>query len=466
MDGSGSASGSGAGSGGGAADRRGLATRARQAAAACVHCGFCLPSCPTYQLWGRESDSPRGRIQLADGLLSSRLGLDATMASRIDNCLGCLACVTACPSGVRYDEVLDFARAAVAGSSSDSATHAALRRGALSIFAYPNRLRAAILLAVAARRWVLDRGAVGSSIRRHLPLTLSSLEALAPPVRAAELFAPRQRVESPVAPRGRVAMLEGCVQSVLFSQVNAATERVLAAEGFTVLRSGPPRCCGALALHEGDRGAAARAASRLIRSLPLDRIEHLVVNAAGCGSALKRYGTLDALLAPADRDRGRELARLACDVHWLLAGVEPRAERHRLSLRVAYHDACHLAHGQQIRSEPRQLLRQIPGLTLVELPEQGQCCGSAGLYNVLEPEAAGAIGKRRARQILAAGVDVVATANPGCALQLRRHLVELGAGKAPVVLHPIELIDASLRAADPGELFGPGRSPGTRVASE
>jgi glycolate oxidase iron-sulfur subunit len=374
----------------------------------CVHCGFCLPTCPTYLLWGEEMDSPRGRIHLMQQYEDG-----APLAvQHIDRCLGCLACVTACPSGVRYDRLIEQTRAEIEWTVPRPARERLARTAVFALFPHPGRLRLlrAPLRVVQALRF--DRVA---------PPSLRWLAELAPPVPPLE---PLPAIVPAVGERrGVVGLLTGCVQAVFFSHVNAATARVLAAEGVEVRIPPHQGCCGALSVHTGRGHEAARFRSRLARRFT--DVDTVVVNVAGCGSALKEHGFP------------------ARDVTEVLADLPPRAVRHPLPLRVAYHDACHLSHGQGVRVQPRSLLASVPDLDVVELPEPEICCGSAGVYNLLQPEPARALGARKARAVRAAGVDAVVTGNPGCVLQLRAALRRLG---APVpIVHTVEVLDASIR---------------------
>ncbi len=433
-----------------------LEDRARAAVADCVHCGFCLPACPTYVLWQREPDSPRGRIQLIDGWLRGRLALDAEVAQRFDNCLGCLACVTACPSGVQYEHVIDLARQQLAGKVErggpvDRRGHELAVDWALRLFPYRNRLRVAAL-GLAAYRGVGLQARVGRSrLWRRLPAALREMDGLAPSfgVRSLGRRLPVSRPTPPV--RGRVVLLRGCVQSVFFPEVTAATVRVLNAEGFeVVVPSGQP-CCGALALHEGRHELAANLAQSLVETTPFDGIDAVIVNAAGCGSAMKRYGTLS-FESGETRARAVEFSGKVRDLSEFLIASGLRGNYGPLPLRLAFHDACHLAHAQGIRDEPRRALSGIPGLQVLELAEPGLCCGSAGLYNLLEPEAAAELGRRKAATILSTAPDAIVTSNPGCALQLARHLGELSPSgdAAPAVFQLAEVLDLSLASAAAG----------------
>jgi glycolate oxidase iron-sulfur subunit len=381
----------------------------------CVHCGFCLPTCPTYLLWGEEMDSPRGRIHLMQQYENG-----APLAVRhFDACLGCLACVPACPSGVQYNQLIEQTRAEIEWVVPRPARQRIARAAVFAVFPHPRRLRllrGPLRLAQAVR---LDRLA---------PAPLRPLAQLAPPVTA---LAPLPPVVAAAGERRAVVgLLTGCVQSVFFSQVLAASARVLAAEGVEVRIPPHQGCCGALSVHTGRAHEAARFRSRLARRFT--DLDTVVVTVAGCGSALKEHGFP------------------ARDVTEVLAELLPRAVRAPLPMRVAYQDACHLSHAQGVRAQPRALLAAVPRLQVVELPEPEICCGSAGVYNLLQPEPARALGERKARAVLAAGVDAVVTGNPGCALQLRAAVRRLGAD-VPIV-HTVEVLDASIRGLPPAAL--------------
>jgi glycolate oxidase iron-sulfur subunit len=403
----------------------------------CVHCGFCLPSCPTYVLWGEEMDSPRGRIYLmGEGLAGEPM--TESMAGHFDACLGCFACVTACPSGVQYDKLLGATRAQVERRFDRGWRDRLLRAGIFALFPYPRRLRLARgpLRAYQATR--LGR-LVDKPLRRLAP-RLAAMPTLAPPPTR------RQRVPArtpAVGPRrGVVGMLLGCVQREFFPAVNAATARVLAAEGYDVVAPPGQGCCGALSAHTGREPAAQRFARRLIATFEAAGVEQVVVNSAGCGSAMKEYADL---LAddPDWADRARAFVDRVVDVTEFLARIEPVAPRHDLAVTVAYHDACHLGHAQGIRSQPRRLLADIPGLQMREIDEPDLCCGSAGVYNILEPEPAAELGERKARNVLATGADLLVTGNPGCLMQIATSARRLGGSITPV--HTIEVLDAAIR---------------------
>jgi glycolate oxidase iron-sulfur subunit len=395
----------------------------------CVHCGFCLPTCPTYQLWDEEMDSPRGRIVLMDELVQSG-ELSDPMVTHWDRCLGCMACVTACPSGVKYDRLITTTRAEVEARGRRSRRDRLFRRAVYGLFTHPGRLRPLVPLSAAGRRL----GAVKLAARSRVPL-LRTLGELAPrlSVRKAR-EKPAEVTPAQGERRGQAALLQGCVQRAFFGDVNAATARVLAAEGWEVHAPAAPRCCGALQYHEGDHDQARELARQTIDAL--EGYEVIVTNAAGCGSAMKEYGHL------LGDERAAAFAAKVKDVTEVLAADEPRAPRKPVGLRVAYHDACHLQHAQGVRTPPRELLRAIPELELLEPADPEICCGSAGIYNLVQPEAASTLGARKAERLLATGAQAVAAANPGCSLQITAHLA--AQGRELPVYHPIQLLDASI----------------------
>jgi glycolate dehydrogenase iron-sulfur subunit len=434
---------------------------------ACVHCGFCLPSCPTYALWGEEMDSPRGRLYLMKAGLEGRTAIVPSFVEHFDACLGCMACVTACPSGVQYAPLIEATRGQIERRFERSRADRLFRSLIFALFPFPGRLRIALLpLALwtsvvrrstfAARRSEADdrRTTNDEPSTTHVERRTTNdarlwtrfraMLALAPKVTWRSLFTSLpERTPARGQRRRTVALLTGCVQRVIFPQVNQATVNVLAAEGCDVVAPAAQGCCGALALHAGRLDDARAWARRTIETLDRAGIDQIVVNAAGCGSSMKEYAQL---LAddPQWAARARTFSARVRDVTELLASLgPPRAPRHPLALRVAYHDACHLAHAQGIRQPPRDLLRTIPGLELVPFAEQEICCGSAGIYNLVEPDAAQQLGDRKTSHIASVQPDVVATANPGCMLQIRA-----GAARQQQtwsVVHPIELLDAAIR---------------------
>jgi glycolate oxidase iron-sulfur subunit len=399
----------------------------------CVHCGFCLPTCPTYELWGEEMDSPRGRIHLMDQH-EQGAPLSDSMVQHFDRCLGCMACVTACPSGVQYDRLIEVTRARVEEEKPRTRTERLLREAIFAVFPYPNRLRA---LRLPLRAYQASRISLAPLLNRINP-TLAAMERLAPP-RAKHVRLPAL-VPAHGERRAVVGMLTGCVQREFFPGVNAATARVLAMEGCDVVIPKDQGCCGALSLHSGRAEEAKAFAKRTIASFA--DVDLVVVNAAGCGSAMKDYGPVLAD-EPEWAERAAEFAAKTRDLTEYLAELGPRATRHPLEITVAYHDACHLAHAQGIRAQPRALLADIPGLEVREITDPEICCGSAGVYNLLQPEAAGELGDRKAANVSATGADLLVAANPGCSLQIATALRRRGEEIA--VAHTAEVLDASIR---------------------
>jgi glycolate oxidase iron-sulfur subunit len=404
----------------------------------CVHCGFCLPTCPTYQLWGEEMDSPRGRIYLMDLASKGEIGLAGAFTEHIDACLGCMACVTACPSGVQYDKLLESVRPQVERNVPRDRSDRLFRDAVFALFPHKRRLRAAALPGALYQR--LRAVPAVRRLAERLPGRLAALESLLPPVSVKEAFATLPVFTPAAGPRrGRVALLTGCVQDVFFHRVNAATVRVLAAEGHDVLVPRDQRCCGALELHAGREDPALARARREIAVFEVLDVDHVVTNVAGCGSSMKEYGHL---LAddPEWAERAAAFSARVRDVHEVLAAHPPAAPRHPVEARVAYHDACHLGHAQGVRDEPRAVLRSVPGVQVVDIPEAALCCGSAGIYNLVMPDAAAELGERKAENVRSVRPDVVVTANPGCLLQIGKHL-----GLDVPLLHPVQLVDASIR---------------------
>jgi glycolate oxidase iron-sulfur subunit len=437
----------------------------------CVHCGFCLPACPTYQLWGEEMDSPRGRIHLMTQILDTGEG-GAAAAAHFDRCLGCMACVPACPSGVRYDRLIEAARTWAEDEDGPSARllpprsrrDRAMRAAIFATFPYPSRLRMLLAPLRAVQRTGLDRLALRSSLLGRLaPEAVAALAVAPSPARRGGRALPARvlarwtghalplRVPARAPRRAVVGMLTGCVQSVLFPGVNAATASVLAAEGCDVVIPPGQGCCGALSLHSGRHAEATAFARRTVEEFERAGVDAIVVNAAGCGSAMKEYGDL---LAddPAWADRAARLSGKVRDFSEFLAELGPVAPRGELKLSVAYHDACHLGHAQRITAQPRSLLRGVPGLTMTEIADGGTCCGSAGIYNLVQPEAAAELGARKARAVRDTGAQLLVSANPGCALQITKALAADESESLPMA-HVAEVLDASIRHLPAGYLL-------------
>jgi len=403
----------------------------REVTADCVHCGFCLPTCPTWILWREEMDSPRGRIHLMEARLDGTIALNATVATHFDRCLGCMACVSACPSGVRYDRLIEVTRERVEAELVRPLSERALRGLLFRVLPYPRRLRLALRLA--------PLGQLAPLPRRFRPLV-----ALAPRWRGNG--GPPAVTPARGAPLARVGLLAGCVQRAVFPDVNAATARVLAADGFEVVVP-EQGCCGALSVHAGRLEEGKAFARRLIEAFA--DVDLVAVNSSGCGSHLKELGWL------LGDEQGARLAEKVRDVGELLAETPPRAPRHPLPLRVALQDPCHVRHAQALPLAFRIPLARIPALEIVEPAEQDLCCGSAGIYNVVQAEAARELGDRKAAHVLATGAHVYASANPGCLVQVAQALRR--AEQPLPALHPIELVDASIRGVPAGRLRATAR---------
>jgi glycolate oxidase iron-sulfur subunit len=413
----------------------------------CVHCGFCLPTCPTYVLFGEEMDSPRGRIYLMNKGLTEE-PMNDTMVRHWDLCLGCMACVTACPSGVQYDKLIEATRAQVERRYERRTDDKAFREMIFQIFPYRSRLRLAAGPLRLYQRFGLDKKLRKAGVMSRLPARMRAMEALMPKL-AKEEKIPEHT--SPVGERRkRVGVLTGCVQQVFFSQVNAATVRVLAAEGCEVVAPKNQGCCGALSTHAGREEESLNFARKTIDTFEKENLDNVIVNAAGCGSTMKEYAYL-LRDDPEYAERAKEFSAKVKDVSEFLQEIGTVAERHPLPVSAAYHDACHLAHAQGVRQQPRKNLKQIPGMEIKEITEAEVCCGSAGIYNMVEPEPAVELGERKARNVLKTGAQMIVTSNPGCMLQIQASLKKMG--KDMPMAHPMEVVDASIRGEPVESLF-------------
>lgn len=406
----------------------------------CVHCGFCLPVCPTYTLWGEEMDSPRGRIYLMKMALEGTAEMNDKWVGHFDTCLGCVACMPACPSGVEYGKLIEATRAQIERNYQRSVIEKLHRELLFRTFTKPERLRLLRWPLLAYQKTGLQTALRAIGFFNLLPKSLRTMDTLLPRVTATEAL---PQITPPQGEkRKRVGLLLGCVQRIFFSHVNAATARVLAAEGCEVIAAPEQPCCGALFVHAGQDQQAKELARKTIDAFEQANVEAIVVNAAGCGSNVKEYGHLlraDSAYA----GRANQFAAKCKDITEVLSELPPRAERKLLPLRVAFHDSCHLQHAQGVRVQPRALLAQIPGMQLLEIPESPICCGSAGIYNLVQPDAAEELGDRKAQLIAPLQADVVASGNPGCLLQLQSSLARVHR-RIPVV-HTIQLLDASIR---------------------
>jgi glycolate oxidase iron-sulfur subunit len=386
-------------------------------------------------------DSPRGRIYLMKLASDGKSDMNPQWVSHFDSCLGCMACMTACPSGVDYGKLIEATRAQIERNHKRSFVEKLYRRFIFSMFTRPKRLRMLRLPLLAYQKSGVQGLLRRSGILNLFPKQLRAMEALMPQIGADESVPAVTAAQG--TKRRRVGLLLGCVQREFLPQVNAATARVLAAEGCEVVAPQDQSCCGALLVHAGEEAAAMVLARKTIDAFERANVDTVITNAAGCGSNVKEYGH-HLRDDPQYAARAKAFASKCKDITEFLAELEPRANRNPLKLRVAYHDACHLQHAQNIRIQPRSLLLGIPGLELVEIAEAAVCCGSAGIYNLVQPDAANALGDRKAQLIAPLDADAIATGNPGCLLQLQSALARSGR-KIPIV-HTIQLLDSSLRA--------------------
>ena len=404
----------------------------------CIKCGFCLPTCPTYRLTGHEAASPRGRIDLMQAVAEGDLAAEEIFA-QLDFCLGCLACETACPAGVEFGKLLEAGRAEARLGHTGSRLGAWVQRlGLREFLTMPSLVQQLAswlyLYQVSGLQHLLRR----SGVLRHLPSTLAAMDTLLPRVPVAAQRRPVPAETPPVGiEQGRVALLTGCIVPAFLPEMNHATVRVLAANGYRVYAPSIQRCCGALQAHAGERDTARQLARHNIAVFEATGAEWVVVNSAGCGALMKEYGHLlsdDPVFAA----RARAFSSRVRDVSEVLTSAPLRAPLHAVPLRVAYDDPCHLLHGQKIREQPRALLRQIPELHLLEVPESDWCCGSAGIYNLQYPETAQALLDRKMAHLASVQPQLIVTGNPGCILQLRQGVARHGL--TAEVLHPVEVL--------------------------
>jgi glycolate oxidase iron-sulfur subunit len=413
---------------------------------ACVHCGFCLSTCPSYRVIGKETDSPRGRIYLMDGINTGEVELTNTSIQHFDSCLGCLACVTTCPSGVRYDQLIESTRAQVARQADRPLAERLLRQAIFAIFPYPDRLRAllrpvSLYQKIGLQKWVRSIG-----LLPKISTQLAAMEGMLTeiPANGWQDTLP-EVIPAQGTQRYRVGLLLGCVQRLFNPDVNEATVRVLTANGCEVVIPPSQGCCGALSHHQGQEAQAQDLARQTIDTFAAANLDYLLINASGCGHTLKEYAHIlqdDAAYV----DRAKAFVEKVRDVQEFLADVGLTATLSPLQaepLTMVYQDACHMLHGQKISVQPRQLLRKIPGVKLKEPIDAALCCGSAGVYNILQPEVAHELGQQKATNLTNTGAQVIASANIGCYVQISKHLGLQG--KTIPVLHPMQLLDRSIQ---------------------
>jgi glycolate oxidase iron-sulfur subunit len=412
----------------------------------CMHCGMCLPACPTYDATKKERHSPRGRISLMRAVADDELKLTPAFADEMSYCLGCLACQTACPAGVDYSNLLETARAEVQSAGLNQTFTSRFWRTVTirGLFMRPRLLRF-----VGRLLWLYQRLGLQTAFRKIgltklLPKDLLRLEPQCPII--ATKFSPQliRPIETPAKPMHRVALLTGCVQDLVFADFNRDTADVLLANGCEVRTPPVQPCCGSLHAHNGEGDAAKTLAKRMIDLFPPSQFDAIITNAGGCGNHLRHYGSLlaeDPVYAPLAKLWDSKLR----DIHEWMMEHGCRAPQAGLGdLTVTYHDSCHLTHGQKVTKQPRDLLKLIPGLKLVELPEANWCCGSAGIYNITQPEQSEQLLVRKVGHVIGTGASVLATANPGCHLQIARGLRQ--AGSPITLLQPVTLLARAYRA--------------------
>ncbi|NJM56774.1 MAG: glycolate oxidase subunit GlcF [Synechococcales cyanobacterium RU_4_20] len=412
---------------------------------ACVHCGFCLSTCPSYRVLGTEMDSPRGRIYLMDGINTGEIELNATSSQHFDTCLGCLSCVTTCPSGVAYDQLIEATRSQVERNQERSLPEKLLRKLIFALFPYPHRLRWLMRPVGLYQKTGLQRQLRSLRFFEKISPQLAAMEALLPEL-PANAFQDNLPTVMPAQgkTRYRVGLLLGCVQRLFNPAVNDATARVLTANGCEVVVPTIQGCCGALTHHQGQEEQTKALARQLIDAFDT-RLDAVVVNASGCGHTLKEYGHI-LKDDPAYAERAKTFAAKVKDVQEFLAEVGLTATLSPLQdepLTMVYQDACHMLHGQKISLQPRQLLRQIPGVQLREPMDAALCCGSAGIYNILQPEVAAELGRQKVKNLRNTGASLIASANIGCFVQISQQLEKQGTPMP--VLHPMQLLDYAIR---------------------
>ncbi|AFZ11040.1 protein of unknown function DUF224 cysteine-rich region domain protein [Crinalium epipsammum PCC 9333] len=412
----------------------------------CVHCGFCLSTCPSYRVLGKETDSPRGRIYLMDAVNEGTIPLSPTTVQHFDTCLGCLACVTTCPSGVQYDKLISATRPQIERNHTRTPIERLYRQVIFSLFPYPERLRILLAPLFLYQKSGLQKLVRNTGLLKRVSTHLAAMESNLPELSLDAFHEPLPEIiPAQGEKRDRVGVILGCVQRLFFPTVNEATVRVLTANGFEVVIPKTQGCCAALPHHQGQEEQAKELARKMIDSFEGTGVNAIIINAAGCGHTLKEYGHL---LAD-DPDYAEKAAKFASkvkDAQEFLSEVRLTTNLSPLTddkLTIVYQDACHLLHGQKISVQPRQLLRQIPGVQLSEPIDAALCCGSAGVYNMLQPEISDELGQQKVTNLLNTGADLIASANPGCTLQINKHLEEQG--KEMAVIHPMVLLDYSIR---------------------
>ena len=412
----------------------------------CVHCGFCLSTCPSYRVIGKEMDSPRGRIYLMDAINEGEIALNTATVQHFDSCLGCLACVSTCPSGVQYDKLISATRHQVERNYSRNWLDNIFRKLIFSLFPYPQLLRIFLVPLFIYQKLGLQKLVRGTGLLQKISPRLAAMDSILPDI-SLRAFGDDLPTVIPAQSekRYRVGVILGCVQRLFFSPVNEATVRVLTANGCEVVIPKSQGCCAALPEHQGQTEQAKALARQMIDSFADTNVDFVIINAAGCGHTLKEYGHI-LQDDPEYCQKAKDFVAKVRDAQEFLVEVGMSANLSAVTdktLTMVYQDACHLLHGQRISLQPRQLLRQIPNVKLKEPIDAALCCGSAGVYNMLQPDVAEELGKQKVQNLLNTGAELIASPNPGCGLQIIKHLKLQG--KDISVVHPMELLDYSIR---------------------
>ena len=412
----------------------------------CVHCGFCLSTCPSYRVIGKETDSPRGRIYLMDGVNEGEIPLSPATVQHFDSCLGCLACVTACPSEVQYDKLITATRLQVERNHSRPLPEKLLRQLIFSVFPYPDRMRVLLRPLGLYQKSGLQRLVRSLGFLKQVSPQIAAMESVLPKI-PAEAF--HDTIPALVPAQGqkryRVGMILGCVQRLFNPAVNDATVRVLTANGCEIVVPQIQGCCGALSHHQGQEEQTKTFARQMIDAFADSEVDAILINASGCGHTLKEYAHI-LQDDPHYHPKAKEFVSKVKDVQEFLAAVgltAPLSPLQDQPLVMVYQDACHMLHGQKISIQPRQLLKQIPGVQLREPIDAALCCGSAGVYNILHPHIADELGQQKVENLTNTGAQLIASANIGCFVQISKHLQLQG--KVVPVLHPMQLLDYSIQ---------------------
>lgn len=407
----------------------------------CVHCGFCLSACPTYIETGNELDSPRGRIYLMGSVLDNKIPLSDSVVEHLDKCLGCLACETACPSGVEYRFLIEASRSQIERNYKRSAGDKLFRGLLFSILPYPKKLGRILPFIYLYNKSGIRKLFNSFGVLKRISSSLNRLEQMIPDVDTMRVKEFPEVISPDTEKKYRVALLTGCIQNVFFSETNISTINVLKKLGCEIVIPGEQSCCGALSVHTGRLGEGRDFARKIIDIFSSLDVDAFIINSAGCGSAVKEYAYLLSE-DPNYSQKAKRLAEKTKDIMEFIDEIGIDRNLNDLNMKITYQDACHISHGQNIRSAPRNILSKIPGLELIEMKNSDTCCGSAGLYNILQPDLAEDILAKKIESIENTSAECIVAGNPGCLLQIQKGLRERKRNLK--IAHPIEILDKSL----------------------